>query len=302
MSKPRVHVMTGLPASGKSTAARKLDAVRFNLDDMRIMQGYDRERPQQWTKRHEEAVKEAFVDGIVATVDRGLDVCADNTHLTSKFPRLLRDRMHGKAEFVVHSFLDISVEECIRRDERRIDNYVGADVIRKMAKVSAGARKNGWTLDDYYMNIWPDVKPAQMNPENQLAILCDIDGTLALHSSGRGPYDMARCEEDTPNISVLQTLWHHHLDNVNVVLLSGRGEEYREQTVRWLRKYKVPFSNLFMRPEKDFRPDFVVKHELFKFYVEPYFYVTHSLDDRDQVVAIWRQLGLSCHAVNYGKF
>lgn len=301
MSKPICWITTGLPASGKSTWARSVDAVRFNLDDMRKMQGYVPNNPSSWSDAHEKAVKEAFVRAVRATIDSGLDVVADNTFLSPKFPRMLRDRMHGQAQFVVKSFLDVPVEECIIRDKSRADS-VGETVIRKMEKSSLGARKNGWALTNQWMNLWPDVKPAEMNVYNPLAVVCDLDGTLALHVA-RGPYDVAKLETDALNESVARTLFNNWMQGTKVILLSGRdGGDARESTIRWLKANKVNYDKLFMRPAGDKRPDYLVKYELFKQHVEPNYWVEFTMDDRDQCVALWRQFKLSCHQVNEGAF
>ena len=301
MTRPIVHMLTGLPASGKSTHAKTLDAVRFNLDDMREMHGFGLSNNDKWAKDKEEAVKEALIRGVIATVDAGLDVVVDNTHLSPKFPRAIRDRMHGKATFKVHSFLDVPIEVCVERDANRAQS-VGEAVILKLAKSSAGARKNGWVLDDDWMNLWPDAKPARMNPHAPFAIVCDLDGTLALHVA-RGPYDTSKLETDALNMAVFETLFHYYMQGTKIILLSGRDEgECREATVRWLKAHKVNYDHLFMRPAGDTRPDYVVKYELFKKHVEPDFYVTFCMDDRDQCVALWRQLKLPTFQVNYGNF
>lgn len=306
MSKPMVHMMTGLPASGKSTFAKTLKAVRFNLDDMRTMQGFGIENRHLQTKQKESAVKEALIRGVVATVDSGLDVVIDNTHLTPKFPRDIRDRLHGKAVFQVHSFLDVPIEVCIERDAQR-EASVGETVIRNLAKSHHSAVKSGWKLDDDWMNLWPDVKPAQMNPLAPFAIVCDLDGTLALHVA-RGPYDTSKLETDELNVAVAETLFKYYMQGTKIILLSGRAEvdqngfDVRAATIRWLKAKKVNYDHLFMRAEGDGRPDYVVKYELFKEHVEPNFWINFIMDDRDQCVALWRQFKIPTFQVNYGNF
>lgn len=301
MTKPTVHILCGLPASGKSTFARSLRAVRFNLDDMRAMQGFGVDSRHLWTRQNEEAVKEALVRGVVATVDAGLDVVVDNTHLTPKFPRAIRDKMHGKANFKVHSFLDVPINVCIDRDSQR-EQSVGESVIRNLAKSHQGATKNGWKLDDDWMNLWPAVVKAQMSADNPPTYVCDLDGTAALHVN-RGPYEVQKLLSDELNYSLSTILHQAHMRGYLVVFLSGRDEgEARDLTVRWLKKNFVNYHALHMRPTGDYRPDYVVKYELFKKYVEPNYNVQVCFDDRDQCVALWRQLGLPTHQVNFGNF
>lgn len=57
-----------------------------------------------------------------------------------------------------------------------------------------------------------------------------------------------------------------------------------------------------MRPEGDIRKDSIVKRELFEKYVRPYYNIEFVLDDRNQVVEMWRSLGLKCLQVAEGDF
>jgi len=88
-----------------------------------------------------------------------------------------------------------------------------------------------------------------------------------------------------------------------IILLSGRSELYAPQTVEWLEKHDIPFSYLYMRKVGDNRKDSIIKRELFEEFVENKFYVEFVLDDRDQVVDLWRKdLNLPCFQVYYGDF
>jgi len=64
----------------------------------------------------------------------------------------------------------------------------------------------------------------------------------------------------------------------------------------------VNFDELFMRPEGDMRPDNIVKAELFDTYVRDNYDVQFVIDDRDQVVDMWRRMGLACLQVAPGDF
>ncbi|MGW2788749.1 phosphatase domain-containing protein [Streptomyces sp. NPDC001251] len=306
---PTVHVMTGLPASGKTTAARKLVADsdgrcrRVNLDDLRAMfddAGVRRERSHT-AEQSVLAVQDAAVRETIAA---GFDVVVDNTHLTSHIPKRLKAAVAGRARFVVHDFTDVPVEECLRRDAARA-NPVGEDVIRLLADKHAKAVRGGWRLTDAWMNdsvVLAEVEPYVPDTSLPGAVMCDIDGTLAVNI-GRNPYDFTRCEQDGLNGSVRDALiGFRQAHGDTIVLLSGRGEEYRPQTRAWLAAHGVPYDELWMRPAGDGRRDDVVKAELFDAHVRHRFHVRVSLDDRDRVVAVWRRLGLPTWQVNYGAF
>ncbi|MFF9042235.1 AAA family ATPase [Streptomyces sp. NPDC014892] len=305
---PVVHVMTGLPASGKTTAARGLQAEsggrmrRVNLDDLRQM--LDIPLPEGAERRsyaHEQTVLAIQDAAVRAAVDGGFDVVVDNTHMTPHIPKRLKAAVAGLATFVVHDFTDVPVEECLRRDAAR-ERPVGEEIIRILADKHAKSRRGGWRLTAEWLNDEPAVEPYTADPALPSAVMCDIDGTLALRGD-RGAYDFTRCEEDLLNVSVRGALRSFRsADGDVIVLLSGRGEEHRSRTEAWLRAHDVPYDELWMRAAGDQRRDDVVKAELFDRHVRHRFAVRVSLDDRDRVVAVWRRMGLPTWQVNYGAF
>ncbi|MDX3640434.1 AAA family ATPase [Streptomyces sp. MB09-02B] len=305
---PVVHVMTGLPASGKTTAARRLQAEsegrmrRVNLDDLRQM--LDIPLPEGAERRsyaHEQTVLAIQDAAVRAAVDGGFDVVVDNTHMTPHIPKRLKAAVAGLATFVVHDFTDVPVEECLRRDAAR-ERPVGEEIIRILADKHAKSRRGGWRLTAEWLNDEPAVEPYTADPALPSAVMCDIDGTLALRGD-RGAYDFTRCEEDLLNVSVRGALRSFRsADGDVIVLLSGRGEEHRSRTEAWLRAHEVPYDELWMRAAGDQRRDDVVKAELFDRHVRHRFAVRVSLDDRDRVVAVWRRMGLPTWQVNYGNF
>ena len=92
------------------------------------------------------------------------------------------------------------------------------------------------------------------------------------------------------------------LDKEYVIVMSGRDESCRTETERWLNKHNIPFDFLFMRPEGDMRKDNIIKHELFNKYVRDNYDVKFVLDDRQQVVDMWRKMGITCLQVAEGDF
>jgi predicted kinase len=301
-----IHVMTGLPASGKTTAARELLAGsagrvrRINLDDLRAM--FDNyEGGRSWSRAHEQTALDVQDAALRAAIAGGFDAVVDNTHLTPHIPKRLKAAAMGQATFVVHDFTHVPIEECLRRDAARA-NAVGEDVIKRLHGNHVKATKNGWRLTDVWMNDTPPVEQYVPDADLQSAILVDIDGTLAIKGD-RGPYDFARCGEDLLNESVkrgIESFKRAHADRI--ILLSGRGEEYREQTEAWLDKHLIRYDELWMRPAGDTRRDDIVKAELFDAHLRHRFNVRVSLDDRDRVVALWRRMGLPTWQVNYGNF
>lgn len=135
------------------------------------------------------------------------------------------------------------------------------------------------------------------------AWLVDIDGTLA-QMGARGPYEWHRVGEDLPHepvvLAVQALAAHPGVDAI--IAVSGRDGSSRGQTVQWLDAHQVPFDELFMREPGDFRPDEVVKEEIYRELIATRFDVIGVLDDRNKVVAMWRRLGLVCFQVAEGDF
>lgn len=139
-------------------------------------------------------------------------------------------------------------------------------------------------------------------------VLVDIDGTVADMGKGqpgrRSPFDWDRVGEDEPIwpvINVVKALCR----DWSAIFVSGRDEICRRETLLWLDKHGLtPYAStpLFMRPHKDYRSDVDVKREIYEREIRDRYDVRLVLDDRIQVVNLWRELGLTCFQVAEGNF
>lgn len=150
--------------------------------------------------------------------------------------------------------------------------------------------------------------------DKQKAIVCDLDGTLCDITHRRhlvtGPekkdhktfQDML--VHDTPNSLIGQFLNFSRFRGYKIIFVSGRNEDARQATQRWLSEYFPGFEKfcLFMRAVGDYRPDFEVKREIYQRDIEPGHEVSLVLDDRSSVVNEWRRLGLQCWQVAEGNY
>lgn len=136
------------------------------------------------------------------------------------------------------------------------------------------------------------------------AVIFDIDGTLALRTGDRSPYAWSRVGEDEPNppvVELAQTV--AAAGRHTIVLVTGRDEECRWQTELWLDAQQVPYAELFMRPRGDNRKDAIVKAELYRRHIRDRYDVAWVVDDRVQVVRMWRdKLGLTVLQCADGDF
>lgn len=142
------------------------------------------------------------------------------------------------------------------------------------------------------------------------AIICDLDGTLANIDHRRHHVEGAKKDWKAFFAGIvgdeLNTMVDRYLDAVTgshrILLVTGRPAEYVSVTETWLLDNRVSYNELFMRPAGDFRPDEIIKEEIYRTEIEPHYDVKLVLDDRAKVVKMWRSLGLPCWQVAAGDF
>lgn len=135
------------------------------------------------------------------------------------------------------------------------------------------------------------------------AIIVDIDGTLAKMTSERGPFDWMKVQTDLVNPPIRHIVNLYQSAGHEIILFSGRDSVCRELTEQWLSDNLIGYNQLHMRPQGDFRKDAIIKRELFDANVAGKYDIQFVLDDRNQVVDMWRKdLGLTCLQVDYGDF
>jgi predicted kinase len=296
-------ITRGLPASGKTTFARdwcngREGRVRVNRDDLRWnLYG----KYHGLTYLEEETITRVQHAAVRKLLNSGSSVVVDDTNLRLKHARAWAEiaQEMGAAFWVIN--LPTPLDTCIMYDAERQDRgerYVGEDVIREMHKrylasgpLEAVTPRNetalptrSYTPDDNLPSVW----------------IVDIDGTLA-HKGDRSPFDWKRVGEDTPNEGVL-TLADELGWRSKLIIISGRDEVCRPETEEWLATYDLSYEELLMRPAGDHRKDSIVKEEIFWRDIAPKYSVRGVLDDRNQVVAMWRALGLLCLQVADGNF
>lgn len=136
------------------------------------------------------------------------------------------------------------------------------------------------------------------------AVIVDMDGTLALFGK-ENPYDRDMLK-DKLNYPVAVIVWMLNLTDladVKILIVSGRKNRYLKDTQKWLKKHKINYEDIFMpRADNDNRKDVIIKTEIYEKEIKGKYEVLFVLDDRDQVVELWRGLGLVCFQVADGNF
>lgn len=145
-------------------------------------------------------------------------------------------------------------------------------------------------------------------------IICDLDGTLAdcehrVHHVRGKPKNwdafFAGVKDDrvsTPVLFVVDAFLYREPTPFKLIFCSGRPERCRADTEAWLREEcRITEFTLLMRKDGDFRADDIVKQEILDQHIDKD-RVLFVLDDRQQVVDMWRRNGLTCFQVAEGNF
>jgi predicted kinase len=272
---PNLVMLSGLPASGKTTLAKKIVAngskfVRINRDMLRSML-FDGE----WSKGKEALVIQAEQHLADLFYAQGYNCVIDDTNLTEKHHTLWKEFACVRGINFEHVPMNVPIEECIERDSKRQEK-VGPLVIQWMALRSG-------------LINWP----------NKPIVICDIDGTLAdaehrLHHILNEPknwgafFDPELIARDGLITIVADWLYELYKDNT-IVLISGRAmDKGGDSTLEWLKKHRIPYHYIFLRQRADFREDWIMKEEILK--LMPMEKVAFAIEDRLQVVEkCWRK-------------
>ena len=297
---PTLKILIGIPASGKSTWAREFVSKNANWcivsrDDFRY--GWQN---RGWLEpKFETIITEMVEKSIETLIGRGINVIYDATNCkASSINDIIRIARH--IADVEYQIFDVPFDVAVARDSKR-DRSVGVDVIRKM--------------HSNYVNLLEtfDFSPIKRSVKKYIApvvdynkphcIIVDVDGTLAHTSGKRSPYDETLV--DTDDIDEIVRLAVNSIVNghqIELIVVSGRTDSCYDATKSWLESHGIFASKMFMRKTGDSRKDNIVKEEIFWEHIAPHYNVLAVFDDRDQVVKMWRSLGLKCFQVEYGNF
>jgi hypothetical protein len=257
-------------------------------------------------------------------IDAGLrygeNVYVPDMNLRNQYvTRLIAQAKALNSTWVIVDLTDVDLEVCLARNEglaRRLKGKtVERDVIRGLHERYIKGRAHPLPLtvsegkrDDTKREVYVGDR------NKRQAIIVDIDGTVA-HMKDRGPFDEHLVSQDTFDVSVGHMVHSAADQGCAIIFMSGRTTACYDDTEQWLLKH-MPWLDgadghdrgfdwdLLMRREVEDRgrPDDDVKYDLFMRNVAPYYNVLYSIDDRDKVVKMWREIGLTCAQVAYGDF
>jgi phosphoglycolate phosphatase-like HAD superfamily hydrolase len=140
-------------------------------------------------------------------------------------------------------------------------------------------------------------------------VIFDIDGTLAdvserIHHVRKKPKNwpaffrgMAQDKAIHSMVRLCKILYD---SGIQIILCSGRSEEHRDETVRWMAQQGVRYHKLILRENSDRRSDTEVKREMLAQIDKSK--ILFVVEDRSRVVEMWRSEGLVCLQCAPGEF
>lgn len=288
----RLMMLVGPPGSGKSTFAKKYEErgfVYINQD----LQG----------REHLHLFDLAVLDGKDVIIDR----MNFNKIQRSRYIDVAKKNGYETAITVFHE----NYKTCFERCNARKDHATIKDESNARSALNMFFTKYERVSDDEadtVQRIWPDGnKPS--------AIICDLDGTLCnvehrrhfvnrpngVKKDWHGFFEAM--SEDPVIEPVKAILVKFVIDYTNIVYCSGRPDNYRKTTEEWLIKHNADFHvDLFMRNRSDQRQDDIVKEIILDFEILTRYTPFFMLDDRQQVVDMWRKRGYHCLQCAPGDF
>jgi len=139
------------------------------------------------------------------------------------------------------------------------------------------------------------------------AVIFDMDGTLAdvrgirHHVVGKRRRDFDAFHADSvnvpPNPHVANAAVMADMLGVDVVVVTARKVRWARHTAMWLAMNRIPSAAMFMRADKDSRPDVEVKRDILRS-IRRTWDVIAAWDDNPKIVALWESEGITTHRVD----
>ena len=140
-------------------------------------------------------------------------------------------------------------------------------------------------------------------------VIFDIDGTLAdiskrRHHIEKKPKDWDAFFKGIPQDKAIKSMVRlcniMYESGVRILLCTGRREQDRTETVKWLAQNGVQYHELILRRDDDRRSDVIVKREMLAGLDRSK--ILFVVEDRSGVVEMWRSEGLVCLQCAPGQF
>jgi len=292
-----IELLYGLPGSGKSKYAKEKvreDSTykRVNKDDIRELLF-----SSVFNKENEKLTINIRDTLIYELLNKGYNVIVDDTNFPfggEHYQTICNiAKNHGNV-MVIEKYIDIDLETAIKNNKGEFRKEIPENVIINMYNKYI-KNKNYQTSSVFFEKS----KKVENNSNLQNCVIVDIDGTLA-YNTNRNIYDYDNVITDDVNKNLVYLL--NSLQNVQILLLTGRPEDCRKQTKEWLYKNNINYHVLFMRDINNNESDFIIKQKIYNQCIKPLFNCLCIFEDRKRNIDMWRGIGLEAYQVKYGNY
>lgn len=319
---PKIIILVGPPGSGKSIKSvelnKSLGFERISQDDMGKdghikkflyclankddividRMNFDKKQRERYLKPAREAGYETEI--VVFHVPR--QVCFERIMARENHPTINGISV-STGQFTEVTGVTISEKEKVRQANSALDTFF-----------TKYERVEDTEADKVTRLGWSGLQV------KSTTIICDLDGTMCniehrLHHvkheiKKHNRWDLFNKEivNDTVNEWCRELVMRFYSASGNgyrgkeIVLCSGRVDSSRKDTEEWLHKNGILYEHLFMRHRNDFRQDYIIKEVILDFEILTRYNVLFAIDDRKQVVDLWRRRGIVCLACAEGDF
>ena len=305
----KLIILQGPPASGKTTWCNEY-LSKLSDEERKSVVIVSRDTIRQstgtyWVPEREDYITTLENTMIQEALKRGFTVISDATNLNPRtIDRLKALAAEFDAEIEFKEFY-IPFKVALERDRIRGEMASSKDNVREAAGHLSVGRK---VLEGYYMRYYKEryIKELyvdsrevdSMQKDLPNAIICDLDGTVAIHRSGRSPFDYERVGEDEALRPMVLTLQALHDGGVYIIFLSGREDtgNCRVKTNLWIINNVMEDREfeLILRPKGDRRKGFIFKQEVYESQIKNSYNVINVFEDDPKCVRMWRGLHLQC--------
>lgn len=293
--KSKLILLVGPPGSGKSTFAQNYQLIRDNI-------------PYHCTYINQDSQGKEHLKLFNDTIKLHVDIIVDRMNFDKKqrerYLKPAREKGYETEIIVIHESRQTCLDRCIKRANNH-ETITNEEFAHKAINMFFSKYERVEDSEaDVVTRLWLQVD-LKLN-----AIICDLDGTMCnldhrLHYVKQEKKDwknfLSNIDKDGLN-QWCRTITNSLRMNNIIVFCSGRDDNYREKTTKWLSENKCHYDWLFMRPRDDYRQDFIVKEIILEFELLTRFNILFTIDDRKQVVDMWRKHGLTCLACAEGEF
>lgn len=328
----KMVITFGLPGSGKTTKALEMvnedpqNIIRANRDDLRTILAPEGEKYHSGTPRKdvENNVTHVQQEIIRKALREGKTVIVDDTNLNPRRVKPLVELARKYKAEIEQVHVDVPVEECIRRNNKRGDEggrRVPEEVIRAMAKKAYGRDghlKEFIIGDNGAIHVAERTTPGMEKidefnnrsmsknpPKGKAVVILDMDGTLFNNDVDSVKYLSQEGQKkdfhsfytsvtEAPVNTKVRDLVNSMYDNddLTIVAVTGRSDDYAAELIEALDNSGAKVSQLIMKKEGDNRPSNEHKKATIKKLQDQGLIVAHAIEDRGMDLKMYTLQGI----------